>query len=461
MQRRRWMRLLGGLLATWAPAVLACVPYQPELQTIPAVAFQNALVCAQHAKGKEEVDAAYAWYQAAAEGGHARAMYNLGLIMANREDMESALPWFQRAALKSHPGAQYRYGMWLLENNPADAVPWLRKAAESGHRLAQVKLGDNAMLKEDYSEAYKWYQAAWVGGHLPAQQKQLLAYQRIAPEKRVAALDATLAWLDGLASRTDQSATCSESCLAGGLDNLTGEASVNVAARDDKFWKTARLYCVTARLGSIEPLYHLGMLYLVGAGVPVNRDYAIALFKIAGEQGHEDSMAMLATLGDGNAGSPPACVVGNVDPEKKPPSTLLVRDDDWMKGQEWIAGIVESVAKGKGVDPRLVMAVIRVESGFNHKAVSNKNAMGLMQLIPDTAVRFNVKNAFDVAQNVKGGVAYLKWLMDRYSGDLEKVLAAYNAGEGNVDRYKGIPPFKETREYVKKVLDYFYGPSRR
>lgn len=451
------------LLLAWSAAALACTPYQADLQASSDLAFQNGVTCAQSVKGKEEVDAAFAWYQVAAERGHARAMYNLGLILANRGEPESAQTWFQRAALQGHPGAQYRYGLWLLETNPSDAVPWLRKAAESEHVLAQIKLGDAAMLKQDYSEAYKWYQAAWVGGHLPAHQKQLLAYQRIEMEKRIAVLDTALAWMDGISSRADAAMTCSDSCLAGGMDSMAGEHTTNFASRDDRMWKTARLYCTAARLGSTEPLYHLGMLYLVGAGVPSRRETAAALFQMAGDRGHQESLAMLTTLGDTQQGTPPACILANVDPEKKPsvPAANLAGTEDWLQGHEWVAGIVESIAKGKGVDPRLVMAVIRVESGFNHKAVSDKNAMGLMQLIPDTAVRFNVKNAFDVAQNVKGGVAYLKWLLERYSGDLEKVLAAYNAGEGNVDRYKGIPPFKETREYVKRVLGYFYGSSRR
>jgi soluble lytic murein transglycosylase-like protein len=250
--------------------------------------------------------------------------------------------------------------------------------------------------------------------------------------------------------------TCRETCLSGGIDNLIGEHSIENISRDERMWKVARMYCAAGRLGSTEPLYRLGMLYLAGAGVPSSREAAVSLFRMAQERGHSESAAMLDTLGTVSQGSPPACIAANIDPEKKPVMTASVAlaDDPVFKGHEWIVKIVESVAQGKGVDPMLVLAVIRAESGFNHKAVSNKNAMGLMQLIPDTAARFNVKDAFDVAQNVKGGVSYLKWLLDRYGGDLHKVLAAYNAGEGNVDRYKGVPPFRETREYVKRVLGY-------
>jgi soluble lytic murein transglycosylase-like protein len=92
-----------------------------------------------------------------------------------------------------------------------------------------------------------------------------------------------------------------------------------------------------------------------------------------------------------------------------------------------------------------------VESAFETKAKSPKRAMGLMQLIPTTAVRFNVKNAFDASQNIKGGIRYLRWLLSYYRGNVELAAAAYNAGEKAVDRYSGIPPYPETREYVKRL----------
>ena len=99
----------------------------------------------------------------------------------------------------------------------------------------------------------------------------------------------------------------------------------------------------------------------------------------------------------------------------------------------------------------LVVPVIEVESGFNPSARSPKNAQGLMQLIPETAERFGVNNVWDPEQNLRGGMAYLKWLMSHFSEDLELVLAAYNAGEGAVERYLGVPPFAETRNYVRKI----------
>ena len=101
----------------------------------------------------------------------------------------------------------------------------------------------------------------------------------------------------------------------------------------------------------------------------------------------------------------------------------------------------------------MALAIISAESNFDSQAVSPKNAKGLMQLIPETAERFNVTDPFDAKQNVRGGLTYLRWLLAYFEGDLALVAAAYNAGEGTVDRYLGVPPFAETRAYVKRVVD--------
>jgi Transglycosylase SLT domain len=121
--------------------------------------------------------------------------------------------------------------------------------------------------------------------------------------------------------------------------------------------------------------------------------------------------------------------------------------------------IVDEAAQRHDLDPALVNAVISTESGWNPQAISNKGAMGLMQLIPGTAERFGVGNPFDPAQNIDGGTAYLKALLDRYNGDLTKSLAAYNAGERAVDRSGGVPPFWQTRQYVRKVKDAYFRPG--
>ena len=117
---------------------------------------------------------------------------------------------------------------------------------------------------------------------------------------------------------------------------------------------------------------------------------------------------------------------------------------------------VELVARTYGLDPKLMHAVISAESAYNPTAISDKGAMGLMQLMPDTARRFGVPDPFDPVANMHGGARYLRWLMDRFQNNLNLVLAAYNAGEGAVERYGNtIPPYEETRTYVVRVLDLY------
>ena len=118
--------------------------------------------------------------------------------------------------------------------------------------------------------------------------------------------------------------------------------------------------------------------------------------------------------------------------------------------------LVVQAATAKQVDPKLVHSIIQVESGYDPNAVSRKGAMGLMQLIPDTAKRFGVENPFDPTQNIHGGVSYLRYLLDMFKGDVTLSLAAYNAGENSVLRYGGVPDFRETQDYVRKV-NYLYG----
>ncbi len=117
-----------------------------------------------------------------------------------------------------------------------------------------------------------------------------------------------------------------------------------------------------------------------------------------------------------------------------------------------IVNFVKLVAPDFQLSPQLVLAIINTESNFNPNAVSPKNAQGLMQLIPDTAARFKVRNILDPAQNIRGGMAYLRWLMAYFQGNVVLVAAAYNAGEGAVNRYRGVPPYAETLNYVRKVL---------
>lgn len=222
-------------------------------------------------------------------------------------------------------------------------------------------------------------------------------------------------------------------------------------------WQAAKLYCEASRNGSAEGQFRLGMLYATGQGVPKNQNLAAALFTTAATQGHFEAQKMLETVQLKSTDLPP-CVLAAVDPEKARFESLLTGEADidryiasLPKNKRWVVGLVDTIAAWYKVDAKLVLSIISVESNFASTAKSNKQAQGLMQLIPGTAERFNVKNAFDASQNIKGGVAYLRWLLAYFQGNVTLAVAAYNAGEGSVNKYRGIPPFAETRSYVKKV----------
>ena len=123
--------------------------------------------------------------------------------------------------------------------------------------------------------------------------------------------------------------------------------------------------------------------------------------------------------------------------------------------------MVEYYSKQKGIPAELVHSLIKVESDYNVEAYSPKGAMGLVQLMPETAMELGVENPFDPDENIRGGVTLLKSLIDRNNGDYKLALAAYNAGQKSVDRAGGIPNFKETKEYVKKVLDLYVGVENK
>jgi TPR repeat protein len=213
--------------------------------------------------------------------------------------------------------------------------------------------------------------------------------------------------------------------------------------------RAARLYCDGARYGDAEAQFSLGWMHANGRGIPRSDETAAFFFKLAAAQGHQQAQNMLRFVGEATA-SPPDCMnhsAGDLDGEEAYSAST--------PAQQKVFGLVRQLAPEYGISPRLVMAVIRAESNFEATAQSPKNAQGLMQLIPETSLRFNVKKPFDPEQNIRGGLSYLRWLLAYFEGDVVLVAAAYNAGEGAVNRYHGIPPFAETRGYVKRIMSVF------
>jgi len=218
----------------------------------------------------------------------------------------------------------------------------------------------------------------------------------------------------------------------------------------------ANLYCEAARQGDRDAQYNLGWMYANGRGVPRDDGRALFLFQAAAEQGIDTARRLADKLAD----VPPSMPDCMREPEPLPVDAQFAYGppvDYALIAPRNIYKLVNKLAPRFKVEPQLALSIIAAESNFNPQAVSAKNAQGLMQLIPETSERFNVKNAFDPAQNIRGGLIYLRWLLAYFEGDVALVAAAYNAGEGTVERYKGVPPYLETRNYVKRVLRSFGG----
>jgi len=234
--------------------------------------------------------------------------------------------------------------------------------------------------------------------------------------------------------------------------------------------RAAELYCRAARHGDAEAQFNLAWMLTNARGIERNEAVAAHLFAAAAEQGWVQARNMAARLGvplgppppclrppeedrqlllAQTAATPPAPAIGRPGTQAPPPRVAPIPPPP--HAPEALVRFVRLVAPEYGLEPHLVWTVIATESNFDASAVSPKNAQGLMQLIPATAARFGVKRPFDPVDNMRGGMAYLRWLLARFEGDVVLAAAAYNAGEGAVERYLGVPPFAETRLYVLKI----------
>ncbi len=239
--------------------------------------------------------------------------------------------------------------------------------------------------------------------------------------------------------------------------------------------RAAQLYCRAARHGDPEAQYSLAWMLTNARGIARDDAQAAHLFAAAAEQGFEQARAMAERLGeprgpvpdclrppegDPAVAAPPVAVAA---PAAAPPTAAAARHAGRSgvsalpppplpaNAPESIVRFVTLVAPDYQLEPWLVLAVMAAESNFDPLAESPKKAQGLMQLIPDTAARFGVRDPLDPTQNIRGGMAYLRWLLAFFEGDVTLALAAYNAGERAVERYRGIPPYAETRAYVRRI----------
>ena len=215
------------------------------------------------------------------------------------------------------------------------------------------------------------------------------------------------------------------------------------------FQKANRLYCLAARQGHAEAQFKLGWVYANGRGVARDDGVAAVLFAMAASQGHAHAAKLLDYVTRRPGTQLPSCLFPD------PAVASLDEESGDVRDQTEIEQLVHRLAPQYAVDPNFALAVIRVESAFNPVAQSPKNAQGLMQLIPETAARFGVRQVFNPAENIKGGLAYLRWLLAFFEGDVHLVAAAYNAGERTVEKYRGIPPYPETRNYVRKISSLY------
>lgn len=215
------------------------------------------------------------------------------------------------------------------------------------------------------------------------------------------------------------------------------------------------LYCSAAGRGSVDAQYRLGWMFAMGRGVARDDALAAAWFRQAAAKGDPQAQQMLKAIGK-VAMKTASCraPVAQLQSVAYRGATPRPLDLDTPERRQIVAWVNE-LAPQYQLDPALVLAVITAESNFRADAQSTASAMGLMQLIQATADRFGVQNVWDPQQNLRGGMAYLRWLLAYFRGDVQLALAGYNAGENAVDRNGGIPPYAETQNYVARILQQY------
>lgn len=208
--------------------------------------------------------------------------------------------------------------------------------------------------------------------------------------------------------------------------------------------------CWQSRMGQAESQFQLAWIYAHAPEGQRRHDWAAYLLRAAAAKGHAAARRTLDLAPWPEPATPDCLAAVGMQTAKAAalPAAPLVA----VEAPPRIEYLVRLLAPRYRVSPRLALAIIDVESRFDPRAVSPKNAQGLMQLIPETAQRFGVRDPFDPRQNIQGGLAYLRWLLAYFEGNITLVAAAYNAGEGAVDKHLGVPPFAETQDYVRKVL---------
>lgn len=218
-------------------------------------------------------------------------------------------------------------------------------------------------------------------------------------------------------------------------------APMTGAQRDARFAD-----CEAAERGDPDAAYRVARRFLFGVGVKRDRRVGTAWLRAAASHGHAEARRLVKYV-PGR--------LGHVRPWCRPGAAPL---REIGPPPPEVVALVKERAPKYGIDPALVLAVIQVESAYRSDAVSPKEAAGLMQLIPDTADRFGVGDVFNPAENITGGIKYLRWLLAYFQGDVTLALAGYNAGERAVDRFKGVPPYEETRNYVRAIRRLYDAP---